>query len=131
MREGDKAKASLSFFLLPSCVFRDETFPSKQGSHHHKLPSELAAVCGPSVRAVCINVHFSVPFSPPSSPTQGPQYNNRTAVVKSIKVRVLYFHYCSEGAGVLLVVLCKPASWSSLLVPPLPHLHCRVLDLLF
>ena len=23
-----------------------------------------------------------------------------------------------------LAVLCKPASWSSLLAPPLPHLHC-------
>ena len=51
------------------------------------LPSELAAV---AFLLYVKKVPFSAPFSPPSPPTQDPQYNNRTAVVKSIKVRVLY-----------------------------------------
>ena len=76
--------------LLSVCVFTDETFP---------IDSEAIITTYPVSWLQCVDqvfllyvkkVLFSASFSPPSPPTQDPQYNNRTAVVKSIKVRVLY-----------------------------------------
>ena len=81
---------SLSCSPPPSCLFTDETFPIDSEAIITTYPVSWLQCVVQAFLLYVKKVSFSAPFSPPSPPTQDPQYNNRTAVVKSIKVRVLY-----------------------------------------
>ena len=80
-------------------MFTDETFPIKQGSHH-KLPSELAAVCGPSVLAVCEESVLQCSLLPSLSPNTGPSVQQQDCCSEEYKGESAVFQYISEGAGV-------------------------------
>ena len=106
-------------FLISSLMFTDETFPIDSGVIITTYPVSWVQ-CVVQVLMLCVRKWPSMLPSPLPLPNTGPSVQQQDCCSEEYKGEsaVLPFHFRRSWCE--LVVLCKPASWSSLLVPPLP-----------
>ena len=129
--QSTKVKCHFPSLLLP--VYTDETFPIDSEVIITTYPVSWVQ-CGVQVLMLCVRKWPSMLPSPLPLPNTGPPVQQQDCCSEEYKGESAVLPFRFRRSWCELVVLCKPASWSSLLVPPCPTctvpIVCRALELL-